>query len=271
MPQHLSRRRALGLGLGAIAAGGLVACGGGQRSPADTRWAPKFAAGRGLVTNEYALRRSETDGAVTSPDWTVTSGSLFHDGGCGWSGPIDGNSPDSGSSKATGSAVLRALSKRDDFARFSMSCELWADEPTETERTPEQDYDGVHLLFGYRSPDDLYAVTLVRRSGTIVWKRKAPRGTGRGVYRTIATAPLPAATRTWSHFTADVGIDNNSVSLAVRQDGELVLGAIDIGARQSPPQLRPGRVGWRGDNTEFWFRSLSVAPTETAAAKPSAE
>lgn len=271
MPQHLSRRRALGLGLGVIAAGGLVACGGGRRSPAETRWAPRFPAGRGLVTNEYALRRSEADGAVTSPDWTVTSGSLFHDGGCGWSGPIDGNSPDSGSSKATGSAVLRALSKRDDFTRFSMSCELWADEPTETERTPEQDYDGVHLLFGYRSPDDLYAVTLVRRSGTIVWKRKAPRGTGAGVYRTIATAPLPAATRTWSHFTADVGIDNNSVSLAVRQDGELVLGAIDIGARQSPPQLRPGRVGWRGDNTEFWFRSLSVAPTETAAAKPSAE
>lgn len=161
-----------------IAAGGLAACGGGHGSPADKVWAPSFAAGRGLVTNEFAQRRPEGEGAVSSPDWTVTSGSLFHDGGCGWSGPIDGNSPDSGSTEATGPAVLRALFQRQDFDRFAMTCELWADEPITTERTPEQDYDGVHLLFGYRSPDDLYAVTLVRRSETIVWKRKAPAAAG---------------------------------------------------------------------------------------------
>lgn len=141
-----------------------------------------------------------------------------------------------------------------------MTCELWADEPITTERTPEKDYDGVHLLFGYRSPDDLYAVTLVRRSETIVWKRKAPRGSGSGVYRTIATAPLPAITRAWTNFKVDIGVSDDFVSLAVHQDGALVLGAIDIGAQQRPPQLQPGRVGWRGDNTEFWFREMSVTP-----------
>lgn len=259
-PRQLSRRRALGLGLGVVAAGGLVACGGGKGSPADQRWAPSFAAGRGLVTNEFAVRHSEEEGAVVSPDWAATSGSLFHDGGCGWSGPIDGNSPDAGSTSATGSAVLRVLSQRKDFNRFAMNCELWADVPTETERTPEQDYDGVHFLFGYRSPDDLYAVTVIRRSGTIVWKRKAPRGSGPGVYRTIATAPLPATTRTWTGFEVSVGVDDDSVSLAVQQDGELVLGAVDHGAFKSPPQLQPGPVGWRGDNTEFWFRGMSVMP-----------
>jgi hypothetical protein len=53
--------------------------------------------------------------------------------------------------------------------------------------------------------------------------------------------------------------DGASVVLQIWLAGKLALRAIDSGAGDGAPILEPGRVGRRGDYTEFMFRNFEVA------------
>jgi hypothetical protein len=135
-------------------------------------WRAQFPDGHGLITNEVAYREPDRPGAHVSPDWMVTSGSLFADDGAASTGEIDGDAPDVGSRHATGSAVLRAVTVRDDFLDVRVTLDLQVLAMTATERTDREDFDGVHLMLRYFDPDQLYTIDLCRRDDTVTIKKK---------------------------------------------------------------------------------------------------
>src|SRR6185295_20003970 len=80
-----------------------------------------FAAPPGLITNEYAYWNKSAADAVRSPEWELTSGSLFARGGAAWTGVPDDKTPDPRSSRATNSAVFRLTTKRSGFGDVAVS------------------------------------------------------------------------------------------------------------------------------------------------------
>ncbi|MFG1927761.1 hypothetical protein [Cryptosporangium sp. NPDC048952] len=243
----MSRELAALLGLVVVTA--LAGC---SSTPPDRSWRPTFPSDDGLITNEVGVHKS--------PDWQVTSGSLFAASGTGSTGAIDGGAPDASSSRATGSAVFRAVSQRSDFQDVEVSMEINIGPMTSTPRTPEQDYDGVHVFLRYQSAASLYTVDLCRRDDTVTIKRKvarsgAPDG---GDYTTLISAPYPCKHGIWNRFTATVRNQSSGVSLSLRDASGSVVSVVD----KSSALRSAGRVGLRGDNTPFQFRSFVAAPSE---------
>jgi hypothetical protein len=97
---------------------------------------------------------------VVSPDWQMTSGSLFAADGAGWSGIPDGTEADATSSNGNDSAVFRLNTNRFDFGDVAVSFDLRNDGLAATSRTPAQAYDGVHVWLRYQSQYQLYAVSM---------------------------------------------------------------------------------------------------------------
>jgi hypothetical protein len=247
---------ALCLGVAALPQCGAAAAGDGAAVLRDT-----FSRPDGLVTNEYA-RYSHGSGRHISRTWIATSGSLFALGGQGWTGRPDAASPDACSCRSTGSAVLRLVTRRSGFGDVAVSFRLTNRRLVTTPRTGRQAFDGVHVFLRYRSPAELYAVTVNRRDGEVVVKKKLPGGpVAGGRYVTIGEPAhydwtpgrvqrVRAAVRT---------VSGGRVLLTLQVDGRELLHAVDDGAG-GRPLLRGGRVGLRGDNDEFLFDDFAARP-----------
>lgn len=213
----------------------------------------------GLVTNEYAHFNPTDPGSRQSPDWEMTSGSLFARDGVGWSGVSDSAAPDALSRLATDSAVFRLVSRRG-FEDISVRLEMRVLRFVVTPRTPARAWDGVHLWLRYRDPNELYYVSIARRDGTTVIGKKLPVGTRGGRYVVLAAIERkPVRTGAWQRVEATVQTNRDgSVSLRVTINGTLVARSVDQGGTGTPVVSAPGRVGLRADNAEFEFRQLEV-------------
>ncbi|MEU9131497.1 hypothetical protein AB0D08_25890 [Kitasatospora sp. NPDC048540] len=216
----------------------------------------------GLLTNEYAFRHPDAPDAHPDPDWVVTSGSLFADGGALWTGTPDGQSPDPASARHTDSAVFRLVTRRRDFADCTVRAEVLLEPPVTTSRTPAQDWDGGHLWLRYRSPQELYAVSFRRRDGVVVVKRKTPDEHGaadaEGSYETIAEAKHAMEYGSWHSVEASVADTlTGAVRLRLAVDGRVLLDVKDQGGERI---TAPGGVGVRADNSDLRIRAFSVGP-----------
>jgi 3-keto-disaccharide hydrolase len=212
---------------------------------------------RGLVTNEWAHYNPAANG-IRSPEWEMTSGSLFARDGFGWSGPIDSGTPDRLSRGATDSAVFRLVSRQafDNYAvRFSFRTLGF----TTTPRTPAHAWDGLHLWLRYQSAQKLYFASFARRDGHVVIGKKYPGGSANGGrYEHLSTSPtVKLAPHAWHHLHAAIETTGGTVTIRLLLDGKLVARAVDRDG-QDPPIVRPGRVGLRADNAEFEFRRFEV-------------
>jgi hypothetical protein len=226
-----------------------------NRGPRDL-FSPRFPAA-GLVTNEYAYWNPTDANAVRSSAWVLTSGSLFALDGAGWTGVPDGLAPDRDSSGTTDSAVFRLRTRIDDFENVAVSFELRVSRLVSTPRTPPQAYDGVHIWLRYQTPDWLYFASVSRRDGSVVIGKKLATEHG-GVYTDLVRrSGHPFPLNRWEPVRATIRSDGRAVAIALYVDGHLLARAVDLGAGGSPI-LRPGRVGIRGDNTEFEFRGFEV-------------
>jgi hypothetical protein len=223
-------------------------------------FAPAFAPGTHLVTNDYAYFHASSPTSVQSADWFVTSGSLFARNGAGWTGTPDAAKPNAQSTNGTGSATFRVITRRRDFGSVAVSFDLLNQRSVTTYRTPAHHWDGVHVFLHYLSQNALYVVTVNRRDNTVVMKKKVPGGpTNGGTYYTLG-APVRFAPRhgRWQHVLATIrGNARHGVSITASVDGRLLLAATDrgLGGR---PLGQPGAIGIRGDNTEFKFAHLLV-------------
>lgn len=216
----------------------------------------RFEGADRLITNEFAQNHPEEPDAVVSPAWNVTSGSLFVRDGMGWTGPPDHESPTPDSSAATGSAVFRAFPRVETAGSSVVSLRLlpigFLDD------SKPQDWDGVHVLTRVRSDFEFYSVSVLRRDGLVVIKRKVPGGPSNGgTYVTLASAEVPITGGDWHDVRVDTIDVDGAVRIVLWLDGVAVLEATDAG-QSAPPITGPTRFGIRGDNLEFTIDDLEV-------------
>jgi hypothetical protein len=211
-----------------------------------------------LLTNEFAYRFPGGPGSVRPAGWWVTSGSLFAGGDYLWSGRPDDGRPGPASDPWTGSAVLRAVTARDDYTDVVVRFELRINGLTRTERTGEQRFDGVHVMLRYQSDESTYYVSVSRRDGRYAIKRKTPGGPSNGgTYVTLAAtdSPAPARTRSGWHRVEVAIHGSRTVTVALDIDGFPVLHTVEHKAAADRTPIA-GRVGLRGDNCDFLVRGF---------------
>jgi len=217
-----------------------------------------------LVTNEFAYWSPGNPARVVSLIWEMTSGSLFEQGGAGWSGVPDDIDPNATSSNGNDSAVFRLNTTRYDFGNVAVSFDLDNQGLVTTARTPAQAYDGVDIWFRYQSEYTLYAAHVNRRDGTVAIEKKVaggPNPVNGGTYYPLAKAvhAVPYGT-TWQKIKGSIRTNpNGSVTIDLYEDGLLVLSATDDGSKGGPPIRSPGAVGIRGDNCNFLFKNFTVS------------
>ncbi|HVG37775.1 MAG TPA: hypothetical protein VM870_00725 [Pyrinomonadaceae bacterium] len=233
----------------------------------------------GLITNEYAHWNSD---GINSPDWDMTSGSLFRQSNTGWSGvPDTCAQPDKFSSSCTDSDVFRLNTFRT-FAgnvRVSLALKNNSDIHDSNCNASDTCWHGVHIWGRYRTQYDLYYVSVNRADNQVVIKRKVPCGTdNQGTYFVLAQAAHAWTAGTWQHFSMVIQTNGNgSVTLKVYDDdtGALITQGTDSGGTnpnwsagcatqghystaQYPPINAAGAVGVRGDFDDFNFDNFTV-------------
>lgn len=234
--------------------------------PASTAVAPvtgptgqfvdRFDGNDRLVTNEYAGNEPEASDAVVSSSWDVTSGSLFVRDEMGWTGVPDHESPRADSTSATGSAVFRAFPRAQIDGNSVVSLRLLPIRFVDDQNP--QDWDGVHILTRVRGETEFYSVSLLRRDGTVVIKRKFPGGPSNGgTYATLAAAAAPLSTGDWHDVRVETTDVDGTVRIVLWLDGAPVLEAID-GGDLGQPITGPTMIGVRGDNAEFGIDDLVI-------------
>lgn len=258
-PQRKLHVRALlvGVALALVAAAVLTVVIVMQRQPLLV---DNFSGSNGLVTNEFAYFNQHSPAAVRSPTWIVTSGSLFVHDNAGWTGVPDRGLPGPRSASTTDSSVFRAVTRRSDFQNVTVSFGLLVQRfvPAPNGQTPG--WQGVHVFLRYQSPSLLYVVSVDRYDGVIVIKKKVPGGpVDGGTYYTLATVNGTSVAGKWEQVRVSAVNKGDSVDIMLWLDGRLRLQAIDSGAGDTPPITAPGKVGIRGDYTEFEFNHFTVS------------
>jgi len=219
--------------------------------------ADNFDRPNGLITNEFAYFNSHNRAALRSPTWIVTSGSLFAQDQAAWTGVPDRGDPGPRSANVNDSSVFRVVTKRTDFQDVTVSFSLLVQRYLTVQGSPG--FQGVHIFMRYQSPDLLYVLSVDRRDGVIVIKKKVPGGTtAGGTYYTLASVQGRAVTGRWQQVRASAVNTGEGVELQVWLNGQLRLTARDNGVGDAPPIMQPGRVGLRGDYTEFKFDDFTV-------------
>jgi hypothetical protein len=258
---------AASLGLGALALAPAHAHG------AELLFSDDFAHANGpnsLITNQQALW-SDDPAVVRSPNWEMTSGSLFSRAGLGWSGVPDGVVPDATSSNGTGSLVFRLRTVRDDFpdVRQNVSVRIDSFVPL----SQGTGWDGVVLWPRYKSEFSLYFAYLLRRDGRVQLTKKCAGDVPGGEFHNggtyfpltpVQNPQLPTEAGHWYRLSTEVR-DNadGSVTVTGLRDGTVLVRATDDGIGCAP--LRgPGRLGVRGDNTELDIDAYRVTKLPAA-------
>jgi hypothetical protein len=240
-----------------VAAIARVACG-------DAR-IPLFVAQFGgrdrLLTNEYAQNNPNSPAAVRSAQWFVTSGSLFIRSGAATDGRLDHISPNAHSTNGTNSAVFRAYTRKRFTSDYRVAFDLRVQAPQEVAGLPTGSWDGVHLIVNAQSPQAAYYVSLYRRDGQTVIKKKTAGGpVAGGTYQALSKyLPSRMIPGRWTEVRVDVRqAADGSVALALYEAGTRVVTAADNLAVSNSPPYSSGRLGLRADKTTFAIKDLTV-------------
>jgi hypothetical protein len=217
----------------------------------------------GLVTNEFAYWNPTDTKRVESPDWEMTSGSLFARAGSGYTGTIDAIPPDVTSSIGTDSAVFRLNTREFSFRDVRVSMNLKVTRLASTPRTPPVDWDGVHIFLHYQSEYELYYASVARRDGHVVIKKKCRGGRSNGgTYYVLGNSErggIAFPSSTWQSVGASVRTNaDGTVTIELYREGKIVTAATDTGVGCAPI-TNAGATGIRGDNAEFDFDNFTIS------------
>ena len=208
----------------------------------------------GLITNEFAHFAPTGAGAVVSSTWDMTSGSLFSDGGAGWTGVPDDVSPNGGSTNGTDSSVFQLTTKRNNFGDVSVFMSLNQSSFVTTPSSPSSAWDGVSVALRFTSASSYYYISVTRRDNTIVIKKVNASGE-----TTLASAPLVTVLGQALQVQADAhNQTSTSVALRLVVNGAPLLSFVDAGTGGAA-LTAPGAVGVLADNANFHFGSFTVA------------
>ena len=180
--------------------------------------------------------------------WEMTSGSLFVHDRHGWTGIPDHGRPDGRPNGTTNSAVFRLRSTFADYRDATLTVRFRIVRFSGPATGSVHDYDGVHLWMRYGDPGDLYALSVARRDGKTVIKRK----TASAGYTTLAIGQVAPTDAQWHEATASATDVPGGVRLQLWLDGRLVVETVDRDG------LPAGRVGVRADNCELELDDLTA-------------
>jgi phosphodiesterase/alkaline phosphatase D-like protein len=208
--------------------------------PSNLPFADSFDQPNGLITNENSDPDAPAPTGSSAANWDVTSGSLFAQGGRGWTGIPDDADPGANSSAGTHSSVFRMATKRADFADVDVTFKLHNQGLVSTASTPEASGDGARLLLRYQSDQSHYAVTLNRRDDTVVVQKKVPGAGKTSVYHNL-TSParyaVPYGVRQKIRATAK-NDPSGSVTIQLFINDRPLVSATDDGVG-GPPLTQP--------------------------------
>lgn len=215
----------------------------------------------GLITNEYAFWNPTLKESVKSPNWEMTSGSLFRKSNQGWTGNPDGGNPDALSAKANNSCIFRCVTKRKDFGNVKISFDFTPLAFVTAATTPAVDWDGAHIFMRYQSEESLYYISFLRRDGKIIVKKKVPGGPSNGgtYYEIGSYLPSVLPLNKTAKVEGTIKTLSQGVNLTLSLNGVKVLDVVDAGANGAPI-LVAGGTGLRGDNLNFTIDNFTVAP-----------
>jgi len=240
-----------------IAATGLIH-GGGSEKPL---FEADFGGPNRLLTNEWATRHPDSPQAVKSAQWFVTSGSLFIRGEAATNGRLDDLAADPRSTSGTNSAVFRAYTKRRFQPNYRLTCEVRVEPPQSVAGLNPAPWDGLHLMFDAESPAAAYYVSLYRRNGQAVIKKKTPGGSVAGGSYAVLSRYVPARLQAgrWGEVRVDLRrAGPHAVTIELYENGILLTTATDDEAVSESAPLTSGRVGIRADKTSFAIKDLTI-------------
>jgi len=246
--------------------------------PSNTLFQDTFTGSDGLITNEYAHWNSD---GINSPDWDMTSGSLFRQTNTAWTGVPDSCAPDKLSSTCTDSNVFRLNTKQSFSGNVKISLRLKNNSEIHDSNCNSSDtcWHGVHIWMRYQTQYDLYYVSINRADNQVVIKRKVPCGPdNQGTYFVLAQATHAWTVGTWQHFSMTIQTNGDgTVTLKVYDDdtNTLITQGTDSGGTnpnwtvgcttqghyvtaQYPAITAAGSVGVRGDFDNFNFDDFIV-------------
>jgi len=122
-------------------------------------------------------------------------------------------------------------------------------------------WDGLHLMVDAESPEAAYYVSLYRRNGVAVIKKKTPGGAVAGGSYTALSRYVPSHIRPgrWSEVRVDVRrAGPRAVTIDLYEDGVLLTTATDSPSFSGTPPFTEGRIGIRADKTRFALRGMRV-------------
>ena len=205
-----------------------------------------------VITNHYAYYSPDDPEAHRSPAWEVQSGCALRDGNRLWTGVPTTNLPNRDCTNGTGSAVFRMWTKRSDFDDVAVSFSLRNNGYT----SAGESWDGVKIYLRRHDGDNFYTAEVNRREGNVIIQRKC-----NGRYElldVVRSAMSPARIGEWENVGGTVtNQSDGAVRIQVVRESAVVLEATD------PPGTcevlrKPGRIGIRGDRTDFHVDWIEV-------------
>jgi hypothetical protein len=239
----------------------------------------------GLITNEFAFFNAGDAASRNSPDFEMTSGSLYGRGGDFWTGNPASCDPDPTSSNCTNSDVFRLDTKQRYSGNIAVTLALMQLANIFNPNCDSNDtcWYGTHIWLRYQNEFNLYYISVNRADGQVVIKRKVPCGPDNdGTYFVLGSyVPHSFTPNAWSHYRATIQTDpGGSVTLNLYDTDASSVTPVITGTDRGgtnpnwspscttpghfssagyPPITNPGGIGIRGDYSNFVFRDLTVS------------
>ncbi|MDX6635774.1 MAG: hypothetical protein QOF06_1977 [Solirubrobacterales bacterium] len=240
-----------------FATNGLIRGGGSD----NVLFEAEFGGPDRLLTNEFAVRHPASSEAVKTSQWFVTSGSLFVRGGAATNGRLDDLTADPRSVAGTNSAVFRAYTKQHFQPNYQVLFEVRVEPPRNVAGLEAAPWDGLHLMLDAESPEAAYYVSLYRRNGQAVIKKKTPGGAVAGGSYVALSRYVSSHLHSgeWSEVRVDVRrAGPRAVTIDLYENGILLATATDDSAVSESAPFTGGRVGIRADKTSFAIKELTI-------------
>lgn len=221
--------------------------------PADALFSDGFTGADGIITNHYAFWSPDDDTAFRSARWEMESGCALRRNDTLWSGVPTANEPNKDCSNGSGSEVFRMWTKRTDFGNVAVSMKL-RNNGYAVGSQGERSWDGVKIWMrrqGASGSHGLYTVEVNRRQGNVMIQKKCANSDEYHILEQDRPEGAAASVGSWETVGGSIrNQPDGSVKLTMVRHGETVLEAVDTGVGCAPI-TSPGRLGIRGDSTNF--------------------
>ena len=225
-------------------------------------FADSFTGTDGVLTNDYAYWAVDDKTAIRSDDWEMESGCSYRQDNTLWTGIPSAVIADRECSNGSGSEVFRFWTKRAVFADVSVTMSL-RNNGYVAGANGERSWDGVKLWLRRQGRSGLvgmYLAEVNRRQGNILIQKKCPESEDYIILGQDRAEGFEAAIGVWETVGGTIrNLDGGGVRLSVIRHGRTVLQATDAG-EGCAPLTDPGRVGIRGDRTDFNVDDFVVGP-----------